>query len=146
MKNTQARAIHSRVLVGRRYVEHGFLDAAIRLFVQNAAMVESHDWKRLVERLLERGRIADAVHLCEVGQIPLPVERLLALGDHRLRRRDFDGAIHFYELAGADRERWARVVDTLTSSTDQELRAIELAERYLVDEPAVADERVAVAG
>jgi hypothetical protein len=145
MKPMPTRAINSRVLVARRYVEHGFLDAAIRLFVQNAAMVEAHDWQRLVERLLERGRIADAVHLCEVGGIPLPVERLLALGDHRLQRRDFDGAIHFYELAGADRDRWARVVDTLTSSTDQELRAIELAERHLVDAPDFAEEPVAVA-
>ena len=129
------QVIQSRVMVGRRYVEHGFLDAAIRLFVQNAALVEKQDWMRLVGRLMERNRITDAVHLCEVGGVPLPSEHLLALGDRALKRRDVDDAIHFYELGDACRERWAQLVDALTASPDQELRAIEITARYLVDAP-----------
>ena len=141
MTPTSLQANQSRVLVGRRYVEHGFLDAAIRLFVQNATAVEADDWTTLVERLMERDRITDAVRMCEVGGVPLPGERLLALGDRALRRRDFDRTIHFYELADADRERWARLVDTLTASPDQELRAIELAGRYLVGAVDPIEER-----
>jgi hypothetical protein len=131
--------MQSRVLVGRRYVEHGFLDAAMRLFGQNPAVVEPQDWKELADKMLERDRIADAVRVCIVGGVPLPRERLLALGDRCLERRDTDRAIQFYETGTADQERWNRVVDVLTSSPDQELRAIELAERYLVSKAPRSD-------
>jgi hypothetical protein len=130
--------MQSRVLVGRRYVEHGFLDAAMRLFAQNPAVVEPHDWSRLAERMMERDRVADAVRVCEVGNVPVPRDRLLALGDRYLERRDTDRAIHFYEIGTADRDRWARVVDVLTNSPDQELRAIELAARHLIDPSSLA--------
>jgi hypothetical protein len=89
--------------------------------------------------MLERDRIADAVRVCIVGGVPLPRERLLALGDRCLERRDTDRAIQFYETGTADQERWNRVVDVLTSSPDQELRAIELAERYLVSKAPRSD-------
>src|SRR5436190_1123515 len=53
-------ASESEVLVGRRYLERGFLDAAMRLFVRNAELVTAVDWTNLAERLLERNRIPDA--------------------------------------------------------------------------------------
>jgi len=136
-KTTQA--MQSRVLVGRRYIEHGFLDAAMRLFVQNPAVVEPQDWMDLADKMLERDRIDDAVRACVVGGVPLPRERLLALGDRCLKRRDTDRAIQFYQTGTADQERWNRVMDVLTSSPDQELRAIELAERYLVSNAPPSD-------
>jgi hypothetical protein len=137
LKTTQA--MQSRVLVGRRYIEHGFLDAAMRLFAQNPAVVEPQDWMDLADKMLERGRITDAVRVCVVGGVPLPRERLLALGDRCLKRRDTDRAIQFYQTGTADQERWNRVMDVLTSSPDQELRAIELAERYLVSKAPLSD-------
>ncbi len=135
---------HSKVLVGRRYLERGFLDAAMRLFVRNAVLVEKRDWTLLVERLMERQRIVDAVHVSGIAGIPLPCARLLALGDEHLRRRDFQATILLFELGRADRARWAQVVDQLTATPEQELRAVELADRYLTsDEPT--DERRAAA-
>jgi len=127
-------ASHSAVLIGRGYLEHGFLDVAMRFFVRNAALVEKRDWNLLVERLMDRHRIVDAVRVCELGDVPVPCVQLLALGDGYLRRKDFEGAIRLYELGEADRERWARVVDLLAARPDQERRAIALAERYLVRE------------
>ena len=121
----------SEVLVGRRYLERGFLDAAMRLFVRNAAVVEPADWTRLAERLMERHRIPDVVRVCETGGVPLPRERMLAIGDEHLRRKDVDTAIRFYELAQADRERWIRLVDVLTGLPDRERLAIEVTERHL---------------
>jgi hypothetical protein len=120
------------VLIGRRYLERGFLDAAMRLFTRNAALVEKQDWVQLAQRLMERGRIQDVVAICELGDVPLPREQLLALGDRHLRRKDFDGAIRFYELGAADQERWQGVIDLLTGRPDRAHRAVELAERYLV--------------
>ena len=120
--------------VARRYLEHGFLDAAIRLLVRNAADVTPADWDRLAGRLMERGRVADAVSICQTGGVPLPRQELLARGDRQLRRKDFDGAIHFYELAEADRGRWSHLVDVLTGLPDRELRALAIAERHLVGE------------
>lgn len=137
LKTTQA--MQSRVLVGRRYIEHGFLDAAMRLFAQNPAVVEPEDWMELAHKMLERDRIADAARVCAVGGVPLPREHLLALGDRCLERRDTDRAIQFYQTGTADQERWNRVMDVLTSSPDQELRAIELAERYLVSKAPLGD-------
>jgi hypothetical protein len=137
LKTTQA--MQSRVLVGRRYIEHGFLDAAMRLFFQNPGVVEPQYWMDLADKMLERNRIDDAVRVCVVGGVPLPRERLLALGDQCLKRRDTDRAIQFYQTGTADQERWSRVMDVLTSSPGQELRAIELAERYLVSNAPPGD-------
>jgi hypothetical protein len=121
----------SEVLVGRRYLERGFLDAAMRLYVRNADAVEPSDWTRLAERLMERSRIPDVVRVCEIGGVPLPRERMLALADEHLRRKDVDPAIRLYELGGADRERWVRLVDVLTGLPDRERLAIEVTERHL---------------
>lgn len=125
----------SEVLVARRYLARGFIDAAMRLLVRNATHADASDWMALVERLMERGRIVDVAHICEIGSVPLPRARLLALGDSYLRRRDVDGAKCLYELAGAERERWARLVDVLSGLPDRERLAIHLTERHLLDEP-----------
>lgn len=125
-------ARQSEILVGRRYLERGFLDAAMRLFVRNAEGVEPADWARLADRLMERMRVLDVVHVCELGGVPLPRERMLAIGDACLARRDFDQAIRFFELADADRERWVRMVDALAAVPERELQARGVAERHLV--------------
>jgi len=135
------QAMQSRVHVARRYVERGFLDAALRLFAQNPAAVDRDDWIDLADKMIERDRIDDAVRVCETGGVPLPRERLLAIGDRCLDRRDTNQAIHFYEKATADEARWSRVVDLLTNSPDQELLAIELAERHLIGKEPVAAAR-----
>lgn len=137
------RRAQSEVLVARRYLEHGFLDAALRIFARRAALVAAADWSRLVDSLLERKRVADAVRACEIGGLPLPRERLLALGDADLQRKNVDGAIHHYELAGADSARWSALVDVLTRLPGHELRAVEVTQRHLV--AAEADEPIALA-
>jgi hypothetical protein len=124
-------ASESEVLVGRRYLERGFLDAAMRLFVRNAELVTPGDWNGLAERLLERNRIPDAVRVCELGGVPLPRERLLAAADACLKRKDIDATVRLYELAGADRDRWTRLVDVLTSLPDRARQAVEIVERHL---------------
>jgi hypothetical protein len=124
----------SEVLVGRRYLERGFLDAAMKLFVRNAPVVEPDDWMRLAERLMERNRIPDVVRVCEIGGVPLPRERMLGIADDHLRRKDVDTAIRLFEIAGADRERWAHLVDVLTGLPDRERLAIEVTERHLSPE------------
>ena len=129
----------SQVLVGQRYLEQGFLDTALRLFVRNAALVPAQQWTALAERLMERNRITDVVQVCTLGGIPLPRERFLALGDDYARRKNFEEAIRFYELAEADRERWAHMVDLLTTRPDQQRRAIELTDRYLVGAGSMAE-------
>jgi hypothetical protein len=121
----------SEVLVGRRYLERGFLDAAMKLFVRNAPLVEPADWVRLAERLMERNRIPDVVRVCEAGGVPLPRERMLAIADEHLRRKDVDSAIRLFELGDADRERWTRLVDVLTGLPDRERLAIEVTARHL---------------
>ena len=121
----------SEVLVGRRYLERGFLDAAMKLFVRNAPAVEPDDWTRLAERLMERNRVPDVVSVCELGGVPLPREQMLVRGDESLRRKDVDTAIRLYELAGADRDRWARLIDVLTGLPDRERQAIEVTARHL---------------
>ena len=136
-------ANESEVLVARRYLERGFLDAAMRLLVRNAELVLVADWNRLAERLLERNRIPDAVRVCELGGVPLPRERLLAAADAFLKRKDIDGALRLYELVGADRERWTRLVDMMTALPDRARQAVEIAERHLApnagcDPPAEA--------
>lgn len=136
----------TELTVGRRYLEHGFLDAAIRLFLRNTGEVEVDDWSRLVDRLMERGRIADAVTICEKSGCPLPREKFLSLGDQLLRRKDLDGAIHFYELADADRGRWSSVVDLLAAVPGRELRTLAVAERHLQDEIDEDDDDTALPG
>jgi hypothetical protein len=126
----------SEVLVGRRYLERGFLDAAMRLFVRNAPAVTADDWALLAERLMERSRIPDVVRVCELGGVPLPRERLLEMADAHLRRKDVDTAIRLYELAGAERDRWVRLVDVLASLPGRERLAIEMSARHLQGDPA----------
>jgi len=128
-------ASESEVVVGRRYLERGFLDAAVKLFARNSEVVLTGDWNRLAERLLERNRIADVVRICELGNVPLPRERLLAAGDAYLKRKDVDGALRLYELCSADRERWTGLVDVLTALPDRERQAVEIVERHLAPEP-----------
>lgn len=130
----------SQVLVARRYLERGFLDTAMRLFTRNAALVAAEDWSRLVDALMDRQRIADVVRACQLGGIPLPAERLLALGDACLRRRDVDGAKRLYELAKASGDRWSRLVDVLTAVPERERLALAMADRHLVgQEPRPAE-------
>jgi len=126
------RRMRGELLVARRYLDHGFIDAAMRIFARRAAHVALDDWKRLVERLLERGRVADAVEVCRMGGVPLPRTELLALGDRELRRKDVDAAIHYYELAEADHDRWSALVDVLIRLPGRELQATETAQRYLL--------------
>jgi hypothetical protein len=135
-----ARRVQSELLVARRYLDHGFLDATMRIFGRRAAHVRREDWNRLVERLLERGRLTDAVAVCQAGGMPLPREQLLTFGDRELRRKDVDSAIHYYELAEANAERWAALLDVLTRLPGREFQAREVAQRHLVpvEEPAPA--------
>src|SRR5262245_783580 len=107
------RRTRAEIEVARRYLEHGFVDPAMRIFGRRAAQVDADDWKRLVALLLERGRVTDAVDVCQKGGIPLPTQELLTLGDRELRRKDVDAAVHYYELAGASAERWSALVDVL---------------------------------
>jgi hypothetical protein len=132
------RRAQSEVVVGRRYLDHGFIDAAMRIFSRHAAQVTASDWNALVDRLLERGRIVDVVQACQMGDVPLPRERLLQLGDQQLRRKDVQGAIRFFELAAADHARWSGLLDVLTRLPGFELTAVEIAERHLgtYQEPA----------
>ena len=122
----------SQLLIARRYLARGFLDTAMHLLVRNAEAASPADWQRLVDRLMERQRIADVVRVCAIGGIPLPRERLLALGDARLQGRDVKGAKLLYELAEADPPRWERFIDVLTVSPDLERLAVEIADRHLV--------------
>src|SRR5262249_36750691 len=134
-------ASESEVLVGRRYLERGFLDASMKLFVRNAELVVSADWSRLAERLMERNRIPDVVRICALGGVPLPGEEMLAAGDAFLRRKDVDGAIRLFELAEADRERWTRLVDVMTALPDRARQAVEIVERHLAPEPQAEEQR-----
>ena len=134
-------ASDSEVLVGRHYLERGFLDAAMSLFVKNTALVTTEDWIRLADRLLERNRIPDVVRVCELGGVPLPRERMLQSGDLALRRRDVDSAMRIYELADADRERWARMVDVMTAIPNRARQAVEVVERHLAPEPPAEETR-----
>src|SRR5438046_9174007 len=80
-------ASQSEVLVGRRYLERGFLDAAMKLFVRNAELVTAGDWTGLAGRLMERNRINDAVRIRELGSVPLPRGRRPTLPGAASRRR-----------------------------------------------------------
>jgi hypothetical protein len=123
----------SEVLVGRRYLERGFLDAALRLLVRNAEHVTREDWVLLAERLMDRNRVTDVVAICEMGGVPLPRQRLLELGDSHLKRRAVDSAILLYELAEADQDRWLRTLDVLVALPERQRQAISVVERHLND-------------
>jgi hypothetical protein len=125
----------SEVVVGRRYLERGFVDSALKLFVRNADLVSPADWTALAETLMGRLRIPDVVRVCELGGIPLPRDRMLELADARLRRKDVDTVIRLYELSDADRERWARLVDVLSALPNRERQAVEVAARHLPPVP-----------
>jgi hypothetical protein len=132
----QDRRAHSEVVVGRRYVEHGFLDAALRIFSRRTALVTEQDWSGLMDGLLERGRVTDAVAVCQMGNLPFPREQLLELGDRAVKRRDIESALHYYELVGADRERWSAFVDVLVRLPGRELQAMEVTQRHLLEDPS----------
>lgn len=134
--------ILSELVVARRYLGHGFVDAALRLFARRAPHVRREDWTALVDGLLERGRVSDAVAVCQLAGIPVPREELLTLGDRQLRLKDVDGATHSYELADADSARWAALLDVLTRLPGRELSAVEVAQRHLVPKPTKATVRV----
>jgi hypothetical protein len=134
-------ASKSEVLVGRRYLERGFLDAAMKLFVRNVAEVTAADWSALVDRLMERNRVTDVVSICGLASIPLPRERMLDLGDRALKRRDVDAALRFYELGKADRERWGMMLDVLTTFPDRERQAVEVVARHLSEERESLEDR-----
>jgi hypothetical protein len=121
------------VLVGRRYLAKGYFDQALELFSRNADCVTAQDWTSLRDRLLERGRIQDMVRVCDLGHVPIPSEELLARGDKGLITKDVDLVIDLYELAGADRARWEKVVDVLIEMPERKRQAVAIAERYLVE-------------
>lgn len=121
----------SEVLVGRRYLDRGFVDAAKRLFLRNRDEVDVGDWGRLADRLLEQNRVTEVVEVCQIGGVPVPQARILELADRQLRRRDMDGAIRLYELAEADEERWLEVLDVLTAVPDRHRQAVAIVERHL---------------
>jgi hypothetical protein len=143
-RSAASRRAHGELLVARRYLEHGFLDAAMRLFARSAAEVDPVDWQRLVGGLMQRGRVAEAVRACRLGGVPLPREELLALGDRHLRLKDVDAAVHYYELADADRARWSGLVDVLAVLPGRELQALDVAERRLAPAPPAPALRAAL--
>ena len=134
----------SEIAIAGRYLDHGFLDVARRIFARNVEHVRSDDWTRLADRLVERGRVPEAIETCRLGGVPMPRRELLALGDRRLRCKDVDAAIHYYELAEASYERWSAVVDVLIGLPARELQAIAVTERHLLPtRPSMEPVRVA---
>ena len=125
----------AEILVGRRYLAKGFVDDALRVFVQHAEGVAADDWTTLRDRLLERGRLTDVVDVCRIGNVPLPREEILSIGDHYLRRAEMDRAIDVYEMAGADQARWERVVDRLIERPDRVRQARSIAAKHLNPAP-----------
>jgi hypothetical protein len=95
--------------------------------------VTAQDWSGLMDGLLERGRVQDAVVVCQMGGLPFPREQLLTLGDQAVKRRDIDGAVHYFELVGADRQRWSNLVDLLVRLPGRELQAMEVTQRHLLE-------------
>ena len=126
------------VLVGRRYLAKGWLDQALELFTRNADIVAADDWGDLRDKLLERGRIQDMVRVCQLGHVPIPSEKLITRAEKALVSKDIDVVIDLYELAGVGRERWERVVDILVDMPDRKRQAVQIADRYLVDDATVA--------
>jgi hypothetical protein len=126
------------ILVGRRYLAKGYLDEGLELFTRNADAVGVQDWTALRDKLLERGRIQDMVRVCNLGHVPIPREQILARGDKALITKDVDVVIDLYELAGADRARWEKVVDALIEMPERKRQAVAIADRYLVDSTEAA--------
>ncbi len=126
------------VLVGRRYLSRGYLDQALELFTRNADIVATVDWSLLRDKLLDRGRIQDMVRVCELGHVAIPSEQLVMRGDKALKTKDIDLAIDLFELAGADRGRWEKIVDVLIEMPDRKRQAVAIADRYLVDHDEAA--------
>ena len=124
------------ILVGRRYLAKGYLDQALELFSRNADSVAPQDWTTLRDKLLDRGRIQDMVRVCDLGRVPIPSDQLLARGDKALVTKDIDLVINLFELAGADRARWEKVVDVLVEMPERKRQAVAIADRYLVDPAA----------
>jgi hypothetical protein len=121
----------AEVFLATRYLAKGFLDDALRIFMQHADTVPAEDWTALRDRLLERGRVADVVTVCRAGKIPIPREELLQLGDQYLARADVDRTIDLYELIEADQARWEQVVDRLIEMPDRFQQARSIAARHL---------------
>ena len=69
---------HNEVTVARRYLENGFLDIALRMFARNAEHVRADDWTQLADRLIESGRVSEAIETCRLGGVPMPRRELLA--------------------------------------------------------------------
>jgi hypothetical protein len=67
---TASSRAQAEIVVARRYLDHGFVDAAMRIFAA-APQVPPADWQQLVVRLLERGRVNDAVDMSG-SATPLP--------------------------------------------------------------------------
>ena len=67
--------------------------------------------------------------------------RELELGDRALKRRDVDAALRFFELGRADRERWAMMLDVLTTYPDRERQAVEVVARHLSEERDPLEDR-----
>ncbi len=125
----------AEIFLGRRFLAKGFLDDAMRVFMQHGDTVPPEDWTALRDRLMERGRIADVVTICRAGKIPIPREELLEMGDQYLARADVDRAIDLYELIEADQARWERVVDRLIEMPDRFQQARSITARHLSGGP-----------
>ena len=92
------------------------------------------------------------------GEQPSPGRRVVKLNTNenpyppseavlRALHEAVDERVRLYELSGADRERWARLVDVLTGLPDRERLAIEVTERHLHPEgvgPRSPEIRVAI--
>jgi len=130
----------AEIFLARRYLAKGFLDDAFRLFMGHPAEFSPDDWAALRDRLLERGRVTDAVTVCRVADVPLPREEILSLGDQYLARADIDRAIDLYEMGEADPTRWEKVVDRLIELPDRLPQARTIAEKHLsVPQPREAE-------
>jgi lipopolysaccharide biosynthesis regulator YciM len=125
----------AEVFLARRYLAKGFVDDALRIFMQHVDSVPAEDWVALRDRLLERGRVGDVVTVCRAGKIPIPREDLLQLGDEYLARADVDRAIDLFELIEADPARWEQVVDRLIEMPDRFQQARSIAARHLSARP-----------
>jgi len=125
----------AEVFLARRYLAKGFVDDALRIFMQHADTVPAEDWAALRDLLLERGRVGDVVTVCRAGKIPIPREELLQLGDEYLARADVDRAIDLFELIEADQARWEQVVDRLIEMPDRFQQARSIAARHLSTRP-----------
>lgn len=121
------------VMVGRRCLAKGYVDQACASFSRNAETVETDDWERLRDALLDRGRMHDMVRVCALGAVAVPREEVLARADRALMVKDIDLVLDLYELGGADRERWEKAVDVLIDMPDRRRQAVTIADRHLVE-------------